>query len=275
MAKQPKTFKQSPFWKTPQDSKTVKLMQQTISQFVNALQNNGRVKMQHAVNASDGYHVPFPKGNSKLGTMFSTVSLCPVIDCGNCSKCSGQCYDLRHDVTNKPCMELRCLTTAILEVDPERYWSEVEAQARLSMFFRFHIGGDIKDKDYMKHLRIVAERCPMCNFLLFTKMYDLVNDDITECGPLPDNIFLFFSMWPGVEMNNPYNLPVTFPIFSKEDCDKYPELAEFMARTPKFFWMCNDDCTDCAICAVNPTGDNKGQGCFRLGKGDAVGFNYH
>lgn len=274
MKKEPKTFSKSPIWRRPMESKTVKNMMLDTERMKTELHRNGRVEMQYATNY-DGYHVPMPVGNSKLGNLFRTLSLRPVVDCGNCSKCSGQCYDLRHDVTNSAALELRCLTSAILQTDYERFWQEVDAQARLSRFFRFHVGGDVLDDRYFHEMRTVAEHNPQCHFLCFTKMYDIANRSISMDGPLPENLHLFFSMWPGLPMDNPYNLPVAFPIFSEEDRQKYPELEAFHQQCPKFYWHCNDDCTECAICTVNPTDENKGQGCFRLTNGDAVGFAYH
>lgn len=47
-------------------------------------------------NASD-LHVKISEGNTKLGAIPS-VSLIPVMDCGNCAICAKSCYDLRNDM---------------------------------------------------------------------------------------------------------------------------------------------------------------------------------
>lgn len=47
-------------------------------------------------NVSD-LHVKISDGNTKLGAIPS-VSLIPVMDCGNCAICSKSCYDLRNDM---------------------------------------------------------------------------------------------------------------------------------------------------------------------------------
>lgn len=50
-------------------------------------------------NVSD-LHVKISEGNSKLGAIPS-VSLIPVMDCGNCAICAKSCYDLRNDMIYK------------------------------------------------------------------------------------------------------------------------------------------------------------------------------
>lgn len=265
MATVAKTFKQSPIWNNPMNSKTIKAMKETTARFITELKEQGRANLRFATNY-DGYHVPFPQGNNKLGSVFHTVSFRPILDCGNCSGCNKQCYDLRHDVTNRACMELRCLTAAIYEVDPMRFWTEVDAQAALTRFFRYNIGGDIKDAFWFEMARAVARKNPHTQFLLFTKMYHIVADSIQADGSLPENMHVILSRWPGVEMYNPYSLPTSFPIFSDEDCKANPVLAKFQSESPKFYWHCNDDCTDCVICT---------SGCFKLSLNESVGFAYH
>ena len=269
MVKEPKTFSQSPFWGNPLESKAIRKMKDTYERFCNELREKGAVTLLHATNF-DGAHVPLPNGNTKLGSAVKTLSLMPVIDCGNCSQCASKCYDLRHDVTNKACAELRCLTSAFLTVFPEKFWEEVHDAAKYSRLFRYNIGGDIKDTSYFQNMIRVAVNNSHCEFLAFTKMYDIVNAGIAELEGrgehLPDNLHIIFSCWPGLHISNPHNLPTSFPIFSKKDCEAIPILKEFQEASPRYYWHCGDDCTNCGICK---------EGCFGLKSGQSVGFAYH
>lgn len=241
-------------------------MKSLTKKFEQQLMEHGRVTISYATKASDGYHVPVITGNSKLGAAFRTLSFRPVIDCGNCAGCASSCYDLRHDVTNKACMELRCLTAAIYNTDPERFWREVDASMEMTRLLRLHVGGEFLSQEYFDRMAGLARRHPQVKLLAFTKMYGYVNRWIDEHGDLPANFHVFMSAWPGIELDNPHNLPIAFPVFAKKDIDNDPVLTEFQNMMPKFYWHCNDDCTDCAL---------SDQGCFKLEKGEAVGFNYH
>lgn len=55
---------------------------------------------ENAVENVSDLHVKISEGNSKLGAIPS-VSLIPVMDCGNCVICAKSCYDLRNDLIYK------------------------------------------------------------------------------------------------------------------------------------------------------------------------------
>lgn len=124
-------------------------------------------------NVSD-LHVKISDGNTKLGAIPS-VSLIPVMDCGNCSICSKSCYDLRNDMIYKEVIKTRAINSAIYHEDPERYFKEIDGYLdyRFPRAFRFHIGGDIQDNGILiRCARLLASiripsswrsrRCSMC-----------------------------------------------------------------------------------------------------------------
>lgn len=55
---------------------------------------------ENALENVENLHVKISEGNSKLGAIPS-VSLIPVMDCGNCAICAKSCYDLRNDLIYK------------------------------------------------------------------------------------------------------------------------------------------------------------------------------
>jgi len=82
---------------------------------------------------ADKLHVKLQKGNSKTGPNCYTVSLMPVIDCGNCSMCSHNCYDLKSDLMYKQTVADRARNSAIHKADPERYWKEIDTQIKAKL----------------------------------------------------------------------------------------------------------------------------------------------
>lgn len=201
------------------------------------------------------------QGNSKLGHIIKSVSLPPVLYCGNCKACKNDCYDLRHDVTQPQCRIYRAANAALYEENREAYWKSIEREVKSCRFFRYHIGGDIQDRDYLQYMVDIAYENPHCEFLAFTKMFDVVNGYMADTEEdLPNNLHIIFSAWPGLDMPNPYHMPISFPVFAEVDEQ------EFMSTMPSWYWHCGNDCTECALC---------GQGCWTLKRGEAVGFPLH
>lgn len=69
---------------------------------------------ENAVENVSDLHVKISDGNTKLGAIPS-VSLIPVMDCGNCAICAKSCYDLRNDMIYKEVIKTRAINSAILE----------------------------------------------------------------------------------------------------------------------------------------------------------------
>lgn len=202
----------------------------------------------------DTLHVYIAQGNAKTGTAVPSVSLIPVYNCKNCKQCKDLCYDLRNDCCYPGCRDNRSVNAAILEADPSRYFREISEAAKMYKFFRWHIGGDIIDHEYFMGMIMVAEQNPHCEFLAFTKTFDVVNDYLDE-HDLPKNLHIIFSAWVGLEMDNRHNLPTSNPLF-------------FDGRTTAHDGAvyCSGNCTDCA---------KTNSGCWVMVNGDEVIFPAH
>lgn len=130
---------------------------------------------ENALENVDNLHVKISDGNNKLGAIPS-VSLIPVMDCGNCAICAKSCYDLRNDFIYKEVIKTRAVNSAIYHEDPERYFKEIDDYLNYlyPRAFRFHIGGDIQNKWYLDKIcaRLLASiripsswrsrKCSMC-----------------------------------------------------------------------------------------------------------------
>jgi hypothetical protein len=152
-------------------------------------------------------------------------------------------------------MDTRARNSAIAHNAVNRYFKEIETACKAFRFFRWHIGGDILDYYYLLGVIRVAVNNPGCSFLIFTKMYDLVNYFVEAGGVVPSNLQIIFSDWPGAKMDNPYKFPTSSPVF-----------ADGTTAAPADAIECPGDCSTCAV---------MGAGCWTLKAGQGVKFNAH
>ena len=211
-------------------------------------------KKNELIKVVDKLHVYLAKGNSKTGDAVPSVSLIPVYNCTNCKHCSGLCYDLRNDCVYPGCRDRRSQNAAIFEADPERYFNEINDGVKAFRFFRWHIGGDIVSTYYFEKMVWIAEQNPHCEFLAFTKSFDIVNDWLDE-HELPKNLHIIFSAWVGMEMDNRHNLPTSNPLFFDGSTTAHDGAT-----------YCSGNCTECA---------RAGSGCWTMQNGDEVIFPAH
>lgn len=210
----------------------------------------------------DDLHVRLSYGNRKTGANVPSVSLIPVADCPNCKVCAAGCYDVRNVCFQKTVQKSRAINSAILRRDPERYFNEIANAVRFCRFFRWHVGGDMVSRTYFLKVVEIAENTPHCDFLIFTKLYGVVNQYLKTGGIIPENLHVIFSDWRGAKFENPYNLPVSSPVWF-DDQDR--EIERGPHCTDSVTW-CPGFCEDCAAA---------GGGCFGLKKGETVLFKAH
>lgn len=202
-------------------------------------------------------HIKLSYDNRKTTALVPSVSLIPVADCGNCELCARGCYDVRHVCMYKQTKAQRANNSALLKYDRLRYFEEIAMHAHFLRFFRWHVGGDIKDMDYLERMVKVAKEVPGCEFLVFTKMFRIVERYLKENGEFPENFHLILSGWKGDKTTNPYRLPVSTPV--------WPDGEKSGMATEKEIW-CGGNCADCAACHG---------GCWGAQKGDTVLFKAH
>lgn len=198
--------------------------------------------------------VKFSPGNTKMGSIPS-VSLPARITCRECA-CWPKCYGWKIERIRPVVKKAYQNNLDLLMHDEQAYWREVEGQIMMSRYFRFHVSGDIPDKNYLANMVRVAENNPHCQILCFTKRYEWVNEYIEETGMvLPENLHLILSGWPGLEMKNPYLLPEAHVLFKDGSTTAAPNAKE-----------CGGNCSECAI---------TDSGCWTLKAGEQVVFHEH
>ena len=196
--------------------------------------------------------ISISNGNRKMGAIPS-ISLPPIITCAHNCTCAKKCYAARICRFRKSVRDAYCRNLEILEKAPDEFWEQVESAVKTSRFFRFHVSGDFPTPEYFSNVVKIARRNPHCEILAFTKRYNLVNNYISNHGELPENLHVIMSEWPGMDMENPYNLPVAHVIFRGQE--------------PQEDWkICGGNCLQCAC---------RGVGCWQLANGDHIAFYEH
>ena len=195
--------------------------------------------------------VSISKGNSKMGYIPS-VSLPPVVTCAKGCACAKKCYAAKLCRIYGTVRRAYNRNLDILKNDMDNYFIQVKAAAMVTKYFRFHVSGDIYDMNYLDRMVKLAQDLPGTTFLAFTKQYNFVNNFL-QYAAIPDNLKIIFSEWPGMEMYNPYNLPVAHVIFKGSE--------------PADDWkICGGNCSECAC---------RGVGCWELKKGEHIAFYEH
>lgn len=221
--------------------------------FAKRIRNMIEKTTEYSLNVND-LHVFFSENNRKTDKLVPSVSLRPVLDCGNCEFCSKKCYDVRNVCCYKESQNTRARNIAILLADPDRYFNEISDYCKKQKAFRWHVGGDIKDLAYLEGMVRVANENPHCRFLVFTKMFTLVNRYLYH-HEKPENLQIIFSGWLNQPMENPHNLPTSHPVFEEGTS----------AKDGPAVW-CSGNCSDCL---------RANEGCWTLKNGEQVLFIAH
>ena len=201
-------------------------------------------------------HVKFSYGNRKTTALVPSVSLIPVADCCNCAACSRGCYDIRHVCCYNESQKQRANNSAIYAKDPQKYFEEIEHAVKYLRFFRWHIGGDIRDFTYFPNVVRIAQNTPTCEFLIFTKNWAVVNTWL-DLHELPKNLHVILSGWRGDVDVNEHKLPVSSPVWKDGSMS--------CMATENRIW-CPGDCSQCA---------ETNAGCWGAKNGDTILFNAH
>lgn len=136
-------------------------------------------------------------GNTKIGST-PNVSLLPVLTCGKTVPCRQKCYALKGCRAYSGVIPAWAANTLLWSTDPDKFWAQLTtwfaAKKKPPKFFRWFVGGDIPDTDFLEGMKVFAARHPQTAFLAFTKRGFAVQ---TPAADLPPNLTLWFSAWPG------------------------------------------------------------------------------
>lgn len=204
----------------------------------------------------ENVHIKLQQGNSKTGKACWTISLIPIADCANCSECKKKCYDIKNVCFQPLVQNDRARNSALHKADPKRFWAEVDMQVKANFVteLRINVGGDLSDDDFY-YVKELGENNPRTSILFFTKNYNGINEFLNN-NSFPNNVSPIMSAWPGMEMDNPHNLPVSHVLFI-DGTTTAPEFGSY---------FCKGNCTECHF---------NNEGCWTLKKGESVIFPAH
>ena len=133
--------------------------------------------------------VSISNANSKMGNVAS-VSILPFLSCpGRCAgSCGVKCYAAKLANLRPSVLKSYARNQALAMYRPELYWAQVNVAVMSVRYFRFHVSGDILNRDYFDHVVEVARSNPKTEILMFTKRYEIVNKWIADNGELPKNL---------------------------------------------------------------------------------------
>lgn len=162
--------------------------------------------------------------NSKLSSIPS-IAFSPWLTC-NCEKCykSGACYGLRfHYLSIFKFLDM-VENTYLLMNKEDDFKKQLKAYFALNKqvtYFRWFENGDFCGAKSVRLIAEIASENPEISFLCMTKKFSLVNDYLNATkGNYPSNLKLRFSKfaYSGLnEIENPYNIPLTDCVATKEE----------------------------------------------------------
>lgn len=204
----------------------------------------------------DNVHIKLQKGNIKTGQNCWTVSLIPIADCPNCTKCKYACYDICNVCFQPAVQNDRAKNSALHKADPKRFWEEVDMQVKANFVteLRINVGGDLSDDDFA-YVAELGRKNPRTMILFFTKNYKGINKYLTN-NEFPENVKTLMSAWEGMEIENPHHLPCSHVLWE-----------DGTTTAPQYGAVyCGGNCSECAF---------RGEGCWTLKNGEHVIFNAH
>lgn len=204
----------------------------------------------------DNVHIKLQKGNTKTGQNCWTVSLIPIADCPNCTKCKYACYDICNVCFQPAVQNDRAKNSALHKADPKRFWEEVDMQVKANFVteLRINVGGDLSDDDFA-YVAELGRKNPRTMILFFTKNYKGINKFL-EDNEFPENVKTLMSAWEGMEMENPHHLPCSHVLW-EDGTTTAPQYGGY---------FCTGNCSECAFWE---------RGCWTLKKGEHVVFQAH
>ena len=182
--------------------------------------------------------VSISRGDRKLGLVMN-ISTTP----GNCCirgvPCLRDgCYALKALRLYKGARTAWRLNELLAKHHPDSYFMQIAAKVAEAkpLLFRWHVAGDILNRDYLRGMCQIAAANPGTHFLAFTKAFEIVNR-FEDREAIPVNLVLVFSAWPGMMFSNPNG---RHRIAWMQDGTE--------TRVPRDAIECPGNCESCGMC---------------------------
>lgn len=194
--------------------------------------------------------VSISKGNKKVGSV-DNVSLPSDKTCPHCKDCQLACYDKKACLQYPNVINARAKNYSIMKRSLEKYFNDIREWLKKSKKpFRFHVGGDIVNEEYLDGMVKVTNEISNNLDWTYTKSQDIVNEYIRKNGgewkKIAPNLVIMYSKWGHVPIDNPYNMPVFWCIVKGQE-------------KPKDMYHCPENCQ---ICIANHRGCPYGESAW-------------
>lgn len=207
--------------------------------------------------AGERWGVSISEGNKKMGAIPS-VSTLPLVTCCRAARetCGCEdCYAVKIAALRPNVAAAYARNTVLKMLAPELFWGGIALYVYENKCpaFRLDVSGELRDAaDFWQAYEIAESN--QCKMLVFTKRYKAAAEFIRDLGGMRrEYLQIVLSAWPGLEMHNPYNLPVSLVLEKGEP-------------VPDDVMLCGGNCFNC-IC--------RGVGCWTMKRGDKIAFYKH
>lgn len=179
------------------------------------------------------------ESNKKMGEVGSFSTL-PIVTCDKNAPCFKECYAKRMCTFRKSVHDAWEVNTEMVR---DERWADIMddvidyVRFRHAKMFRWFVGGDIWKKDMFETMFMIADECPECEFMAFTKCYDII-EEYTDIE-LPKNLHIVLSAWNGFQPSE--DLKKRFPVCYYDD----GSMAESIPKDAK---TCLGGCESCQEC---------------------------
>ena len=194
--------------------------------------------------STDDIPLHIGENNSKLGRMHH-VATQPIACCpGACDDCTTSCYWLGCMDRYSQCA-INTVDNAMISIfDRDRFFREIDAHLQPEVhkkiyadptrkIFRWHVGGDIQDQDYLDRMIQVAVDNPDWLFYGYTKSRRL------DYSQRPRNLRIIQSQWAGMDDVD----------LGLDGMSWYQDGTETRIPADSFECPCNEGCVNCQRCA--------------------------
>ena len=126
-------------------------------------------------------------GNNKIGRI-ANISMTPIASCNGCADiCGRDCYAMKAYRQYPATREAWDQNLKQATNDMGSFFDEIQAYLAKykKTFFRWHVSGDIINRDYFANMVSMVMLFPHIKFLAFTKQYAIINQHLDLYNILP------------------------------------------------------------------------------------------
>lgn len=181
--------------------------------------------------------------NSKTGIAILNIAF-PTCVCRADAPCKKLCYAGKGAQRIAKVQGAYYRNLRLYNENTDNFFEQMYYQIKFSGLSKVRLfdSGDFPDETFLYKLVELCNKTPNVKYMAFTKKYELINNYISQTGPLPENLNILFSAWDRLwKVPNPFNLGVAYIDFADKRLN--PEI-------PDNAFVCPGRKTTCSACGV-------------------------